>query len=66
MHEDTRTALQAGTVALLHQLARDLAEVRRLAGGTSGEEPMARAVLQAEWTATDLAILAALMADLDR
>ena len=50
-------ALEAGIVSLLHELSRDLADVRRTRGGGDS-------TLRAEWTATELAALALLAVEL--
>lgn len=55
---ETLRAIDAGLLVLLHQLARDLAEVRRTHGGEM-------ATLRAEWTATDLAALALLRSQVE-
>ena len=55
---NTLRAIDAGILALVHQLSRDLAEVRSTHGG-------AMATLRAEWTATDLAALALLRSQVE-
>ena len=55
---DLLRAIDAGILALVHQLSRDLAEVRSTHGG-------AMATLRAEWTATDLAALALLRSQVE-